>query len=96
MRTDLLVCQGWLISSVSLASLGLSPIDQVPESDRLALNLFGRDLSNPLGLAAGFDKNGEAVDAMFNLGFGLVGIVLLMSLISYLQLEIGSGIFLGK
>lgn len=29
-------------------------------------------LSNPLGLAAGFDKNAEAIDSMFNLGFSYV------------------------
>jgi dihydroorotate dehydrogenase len=29
-------------------------------------------LSNPIGLAAGYDKHGEAVDALLDLGFGLV------------------------
>ncbi|KAJ3060533.1 Dihydroorotate dehydrogenase (quinone), mitochondrial, partial [Quaeritorhiza haematococci] len=36
--------------------------------------LWGLDISNPLGLAAGFDKHAEAIDSMFNLGFGLVEI----------------------
>ena len=31
-------------------------------------------LSNPVGLAAGYDKNAEAMDGMFQLGFGLVEI----------------------
>lgn len=31
-------------------------------------------MSNPVGLAAGFDKNGEAVDGLFDLGFGWVEI----------------------
>lgn len=34
--------------------------------------LFGRRLTNPVGLAAGFDKNAEVPDAMLRLGFGLV------------------------
>eukprot|EP01023_Acetabularia_acetabulum_P063604 TRINITY_DN800_c0_g1_i4.p1 TRINITY_DN800_c0_g1~~TRINITY_DN800_c0_g1_i4.p1 ORF type:complete len:332 (+),score=29.29 TRINITY_DN800_c0_g1_i4:88-1083(+) len=38
----------------------------------LNIHVFGKDFKNPLGLAAGFDKNGEAVGAMLNLGFGFV------------------------
>ena len=30
----------------------------------LAVQIFGEKLSNPVGLAAGFDKNGEAIDGM--------------------------------
>ena len=33
---------------------------------------FGLTFSNPVGLAAGFDKNGEAVDALSALGFGFI------------------------
>ena len=43
-----------------------------PEHPALRLNLWGLDLSNPLGLAAGFDKNGTLLDPMLRLGFGLV------------------------
>lgn len=38
----------------------------------LATTLFGKSLSNPVGLAAGFDKNAEVPDAMLGLGFGFV------------------------
>src|SRR5665213_2471711 len=34
--------------------------------------LFGNQLPNPLGLAAGFDKNAEIVDAAIDYGFGFV------------------------
>lgn len=37
-------------------------------------SLFGRDLYNPIGLAAGFDKNAEVIDPLFKLGFGFVEI----------------------
>ncbi len=40
----------------------------------LTVELWGRRLANPLGLAAGFDKNAEAVAGLFGLGFGLVEI----------------------
>jgi len=35
---------------------------------------FGLDFPNPVGLAAGLDKNGEHIDALFALGFGFVEI----------------------
>jgi dihydroorotate dehydrogenase len=38
----------------------------------LATTLFGHKLSNPVGLAAGFDKNAQVPDAMLRLGFGFV------------------------
>lgn len=37
---------------------------------RLSQRLFGLDFPNPIGLAAGFDKNAEVPDAMLRLGFG--------------------------
>lgn len=36
------------------------------------LKRFGVSFSNPVGLAAGFDKNGEAADALSALGFGFI------------------------
>jgi len=39
---------------------------------RLAIHVAGLNFPNPLGLAAGFDKNAEAADAMLDLGFGFV------------------------
>ncbi|MFO1149508.1 MAG: quinone-dependent dihydroorotate dehydrogenase [Alsobacter sp.] len=41
-----------------------------PDDPRLAVDAFGLSFPNPLGLAAGFDKNAEAPDAMLSLGFG--------------------------
>lgn len=36
------------------------------------LQVAGLKLSNPIGLAAGFDKQAEAIDGLLNLGFGIV------------------------
>ena len=36
--------------------------------------VFGLQFANPVGLAAGFDKHGEAIDGMLKLGFGFVEI----------------------
>lgn len=39
-------------------------------SPELPVKLFGLDFPNPLGIAAGIDKNGEAVPAWQSIGFG--------------------------
>jgi dihydroorotate dehydrogenase len=41
---------------------------------RLEREVFGLKFKNPVGLAAGFDKNAEVIDEMANLGFGFVEI----------------------
>ena len=41
---------------------------------RLAVEAFGLSFPNPLGVAAGFDKNAEVPDAMLALGFGFTEI----------------------
>ena len=38
--------------------------------ERLKVRLCGLDFPNPLGMAAGYDKNAEAPDALLRLGFG--------------------------
>src|SRR5476649_2392151 len=53
---------------------GLVPRDRKLDDPRLGVELWGRRLSNPIGLAAGFDKNAEVPDAMLRIGFGLVEI----------------------
>ena len=35
-------------------------------------NLFGKSIDNPIGIAAGFDKNAEVYNPLFKLGFGFV------------------------
>jgi dihydroorotate dehydrogenase len=44
----------------------------VTTDPRLAVNVLGLDFPNPVGLAAGLDKNAEVPDAMLGLGFGFV------------------------
>ncbi|TAJ89800.1 quinone-dependent dihydroorotate dehydrogenase [Reyranella sp.] len=53
---------------------GLTPGDSRDDPPSLSVSVWGRHLPNPIGLAAGFDKNAEVADAMLNLGFGLVEI----------------------
>jgi len=53
----------------ALAS-GLAPACPVPADPRLSVSLGDLTFPNPLGMAAGFDKNGEVPDALLKLGFG--------------------------
>jgi dihydroorotate dehydrogenase len=59
---------------LTLRALRLGLIRGAPEADDpiLTTRVFGLDFPNPLGLAAGFDKDAEVVDAMLSLGFGFV------------------------
>lgn len=70
----------------SFASFGLKAINYCPPLKKLLINryfvssnslkqhLFGRDFQNPVGLGAGFDKNGEYILSMPTLGFGFTEI----------------------
>ena len=51
---------------------GLAPSPGRITSDRLRCTVAGLDLPNPLGLAAGFDKNAEALPGLARAGFGFV------------------------
>lgn len=42
------------------------------DDPRLKRNLFGLEFPNPVGLAAGFDKEGKHFEAMSSLGFGFI------------------------
>ncbi len=51
---------------------GLVPAPRPFHDDILKVDLWGRTFPNPVGLAAGFDKNADAVDPLLGLGFGFV------------------------
>jgi dihydroorotate dehydrogenase len=53
------------------AAVRSQPHAQTPDG-RIAVRLLGLEFPNPVGLAAGFDKDAEAPDAMLGLGFGWV------------------------
>ena len=51
---------------------GLVPPAPTVEHPSLEVNLWGLRFPNPVGLAAGFDKNAEVPDALLGQGFGFV------------------------
>lgn len=60
--------------SIKAAKYKLVPKPRMPDPPSLKTEVWGRTFSNPVGLAAGFDKNGEAVDGLLKVGFGFVEI----------------------
>lgn len=60
--------------TVRALRLGLASGTSGRDAPELAVSALGLDFPNPLGLAAGFDKNAEVPDALLALGFGHVEI----------------------
>lgn len=58
--------------TVRALAAGLGPVQRAADDPILATTVFGLDFPNPLGMAAGFDKNAEAWRAMLRMGFGYV------------------------
>jgi dihydroorotate dehydrogenase len=60
---------------LTIRGLRALPPGRAPQDDpRLAVDAFGLHFPNPVGIAAGFDKNAEVPDAMLGLGFGFAEI----------------------
>jgi dihydroorotate dehydrogenase len=58
------------------------------ENDSLfKTKLFNKDLKNPIGMAAGFDKNAEVYNQLFKLGFGFVEVGTITPLSQYGNLK---------
>ena len=57
----------------AIMGLKVAPLPaRAPDDARLAVEAFGLRFPNPVGMAAGFDKNAEVPDALLKLGFGFV------------------------
>tara|TARA_B100000035_G_C20949378_1_gene531260 strand:- start:77 stop:1120 length:1044 start_codon:yes stop_codon:yes gene_type:complete len=46
--------------------------DQNTNESLFSSKLFNQEISNPIGMAAGFDKNAEVYNSLYKLGFGFV------------------------
>jgi dihydroorotate dehydrogenase len=67
-RLDAETAHGLTIRALAALPYGAPPADDPV----LKVKVLGLDFPNPVGLAAGFDKNAEVPDAMLALGFGFV------------------------
>jgi len=53
-------------------NLVLNVFDENKNDPIFKTKIFDKELDNPIGIAAGFDKNAEVYNALFRLGFGFV------------------------
>lgn len=58
--------------AIRALKLGLGPSVGQVTSQRLRTRVAGLDLLNPIGLAAGFDKNAEVIEPLGKCGFGFI------------------------
>lgn len=56
----------------SLAALDRLPLPWAARRPELPVRALGREFPNPVGLAAGMDKDGDHIDALAGLGFGFL------------------------
>src|SRR5260370_35298823 len=58
---------------LAIRMLQVVPMPPPAKDDkRLATRVFGLNFSNPIGIAAGFDKNAQIPDDLLRAGFGFV------------------------
>ena len=62
--------------SLAINSLKFNFIPNILDDEKnnplFKTQLFNKEIENPIGMAAGFDKNAEVYNSLFNLGFGFV------------------------
>lgn len=61
-------------ATINALRLGLAPEQDYADPPELKTSLAGLDLKSPVGMAAGFDKNGEVPKPLARMGFGMVEI----------------------
>ena len=71
-RPALFLADAETAHGLSLAALRLVPSRPAPANPILQQRVAGLDFPNPVGLAPGYDKNGEVFQAAYGLGFGFV------------------------
>ena len=59
---------------LAITALKFNPIPQgkIKNNKSIQTEIFGKTIPNPIGIAAGFDKDAEVYNPLFKLGFGFV------------------------
>ena len=58
--------------AIKALKFNYNPINNIPKNSSIETIIFGKKIFNPVGIAAGFDKDAEVYNPLFNLGFGFV------------------------
>ena len=77
--------------NLAIKSLKFNFVPNILDEDKnnplFKTKLFNKDLENPIGMAAGFDKNAEVYNSLFKLGFGFVEVGTITPLKQYGNLK---------
>jgi dihydroorotate dehydrogenase len=58
--------------AIKALKLNYIPSFKQENNELLKTNIFGKNIANPIGMAAGFDKDAEVYNSLFKLGYGFV------------------------
>ena len=58
--------------AIKALKFNLVPQNKVKNNKSIQIEVFGKTIPNPIGIAAGFDKDAEVYNPLFKLGFGFV------------------------
>ena len=58
--------------AIKALQIGAAPLPGLVTSDRLRTTVAGLNMANPVGLAAGFDKNAQVLSPLSRAGFGFI------------------------
>ncbi len=58
--------------AIKTLKLNFNSINKIKSDSSIEIKIFGKKIVNPIGIAAGFDKDAEVYNPLFRLGFGFV------------------------
>ena len=58
--------------AIKALKFNYNSINNIPKNSSIEIIVFGKKIFNPVGIAAGFDKDAEVYNSLFRLGFGFV------------------------
>ncbi len=58
--------------AIKALKLNFNPVVSLVKDATIKTSILGKQINNPIGIAAGFDKNAEVYNSLFRLGFGFV------------------------
>tara|TARA_B100000579_G_C22731470_1_gene804443 strand:+ start:75 stop:1115 length:1041 start_codon:yes stop_codon:yes gene_type:complete len=58
--------------AIKALKLNFNPVASLVKDATIKTSILGKQINNPIGIAAGFDKNAEVYNSLFRLGFGFV------------------------
>tara|TARA_B100000131_G_scaffold288901_1_gene300561 strand:- start:2367 stop:3407 length:1041 start_codon:yes stop_codon:yes gene_type:complete len=73
--------------AIKALKFNFKPVGNIQKDSLLETSIFGKTLFNPIGIAAGFDKDAEVYNPLFKLGFGFVEVGTITPLKQYGNLK---------